>query len=76
MRKTLKKGDLDYDIVNDYWQLVKEYNIPDSTDKYWIELANAISKFCKKYRNSDYVRGMAENFLKSRENMFKKMGRS
>ena len=70
MRKDLKKGDLEYDLFNDYWQICKQYNIPEDSDEYWQSLINTGDEFCKKY-NSKYASDVMLAFITSREDIFK-----
>ena len=70
MRKELKKGDMEYDLFNDYWKIVKEYNIPEDADEYWESLINAVNAFYKKY-DSQYARDLVLAFMASRETMWK-----
>ena len=75
MRKELKKGDMEYDLFNDYWKIVKEYNIPEDADEYWESLINAVNEFYKKY-NSQYAKDLVLAFTTSRENMWKSFKKS
>ena len=75
MKKELKKGDTEYEIFNDYWKIVKEYNIPEDADEYWESLINACNTFCKKY-DIQYARDIALAFMASRENMLKSFKKS
>ena len=70
MRRDLKKGDLEYDLFNDYWQICKQYNIPEDSDEYWQSLINTGDEFCKKY-NSKYASDVMLAFITSREDIFK-----
>ena len=75
MRKELKKGDIEYEIFNDYWKIVKEYNIPEDADEYWESLINAGNAFCNKY-DSQYARDLVLAFIASRETMWKSLKKS
>ena len=75
MRKELKKGDIEYEIFNDYWKIVKEYNIPEDADEYWESLINAGNAFCNKY-DSQYARDLVLAFITSRETMWKNLKKS
>ena len=75
MKKELKKGDTEYEIFNDYWKIVKEYNIPEDDDEYWKSLVSAGDEFCKKY-DSQYARDLVLAFMASRENMWKSFKKS
>ena len=75
MKKELKKGDTEYEIFNDYWKIVKEYNIPEDNDEYWKSLVSAGDEFCKKY-DSQYARDLVLAFMASRENMWKSFKKS
>ena len=75
MKKELKKGDTEYEIFNDYWKIVKEYNIPEDADEYWERLINAGDEFCKKY-DSQYARDLILAFITSRETMWKSLKKS
>lgn len=75
MRKDLKKGDEEYDLFNDYWKLMKEFNIPEDNDEYWESLINACDAFCKKY-DTLYARYLVHAFMASRENMLKDFKKS
>ena len=75
MRKELKKGDIEYEIFNDYWKIVKEYNIPEDADEYWESLINAGDAFCNKY-DSQYARDLVLAFIASRETMWKNLKKS
>ena len=75
MRKELKKGDMEYDLFNDYWKIVKEYNIPEDADEYWESLINAVNEFYKKY-NSQYAKDLVLAFTTSRETIWKSFKKS
>ena len=75
MKKELKKGDTEYEIFNDYWKIVKEYNIPEDADEYWESLINAGDSFCKKY-DSQYAIDLILAFITSRETMWKSLKKS
>lgn len=75
MRKELKKGDMEYDLFNDYWKLTKEFNIPEDNDEYWESLISAVNEFYKKY-NSQYAKDLVLAFTTSRENMWKSFKKS
>lgn len=70
MRKELKKGDKEYEMFNDYWQIIKQFNIPESKDEYWKSLVDAVDEFCKKY-DGKYARDIMLSFMESRETMWK-----
>ena len=69
MRKELKKGDMEYDLINDFWKIVKEYNIPEDTDEYWTGLINATNEFAKKY-NYEFAHEIIISFIDSRNRIF------
>ena len=69
MRKELKKGDMEYDLFNDFWKIVKEYNIPENTDEYWVGLINAVNAYAKKY-NYVFAHELVIAFLDSRDRIF------
>ena len=75
MRKELKKGDIEYEMFNDYWQIMKQFNIPESNDEYWKSLVSAGDEFCKKY-DSQYARDLVLAFMASRETMWKSFKKS
>ncbi len=75
MKKELKKGDTEYELFNDYWKIVKEYNIPEDADEYWESLINASDAFCNKY-DSQYARDLVLAFIASRETMWKNLKKS
>lgn len=75
MRKELKKGDIEYEMFNDYWQIMKQYNIPEDNDEYWKSLVSAGDAFCEKY-DSQYARDLVLAFMASRENMWKSLKKS
>ena len=75
MRKELKKGDIEYEMFNDYWQIMKQYNIPEDNDEYWESLVSAGDAFCKKY-DCKYARDLMFAFMASRENMWKSLKKS
>ena len=75
MRKELKKGDIEYEMFNDYWQIMKQYNIPEDNDEYWESLISAVNEFYKKY-NSQYAKDLVLAFTASRENMWKSFKKS
>ena len=66
MRKELKKGDIEYEMFNDYWQIMKQYNIPEESDEYWQSLVHATDAFCKKYP-SKFAQDIALAYCESRE---------
>lgn len=75
MRKELEKGDTEYELFNDYWKIVKEYNIPEDADEYWEGLINASDEFCKKY-DSQYAIDLVLAFMASRETIWKNLKKS
>ena len=75
MRRELKKGDTEYDLFNDYWKLMKEFNIPEDAYEYWTELINASDEFCKKY-DCQYAMDIMLAFIKSRETIWKSLKKS
>ena len=75
MRKELKKGDIEYEMFNDYWQIMKQYNIPEDADEYWTGLLNAGSEFCKKY-NCQYAIDIILAYVTSRETIWKGLKKS
>lgn len=72
MRKELKKGDIEYDMFNDYWQICKEYNIPEDTEDYWTKLIDAGNDFCRKY-DWQYARDIMFAYINSRERIYKNL---
>ena len=75
MKKELKKGDTEYELFNDYWKIVKEYNIPEDADEYWESIINAGNAFCKKY-DRQYAIDLILAFITSRETMWKSLKKS
>ena len=75
MRKELKKGDIEYDLFNDYWKLTKEFNIQEDNDEYWESLINAGNEFCKKY-DSQYARDLVLAFITSTDTTWKSFKKS
>ena len=75
MRKELKKGDIEYEMFNDYWQIMKQYNIPEDNDEYWESLISAVNEFYKKY-NSQYAKDLVLAFTASRETIWKSFKKS
>ena len=75
MRKELKKGDIEYEMFNDYWQIMKQYNIPEDNDEYWESLVSAGDEFCEKY-DSQYARDLVLAFMASRETMWMSLKKS
>lgn len=49
MRKDIKKGDWDFELMKDLWNIYKEFYIPEDTNEYWTDINNACMKFVKKY---------------------------
>lgn len=72
MRKELKKGDIEYDMFNDYWQICKEYNIPEDTEDYWTKLIDSGNEFCRKY-DWQYARDIMFAYINSRETIYKNL---
>ena len=75
MRKELKKGDIEYEMFNEYWQIMKQYNIPEDNDEYWGSLVSAGDAFWEKYDSQD-ARDLVLAFMASRENMWKSFKKS
>lgn len=75
MRRELKKGDIEYDMFNDYWQICKEYNIPEDADDYWRKLIDTGNEFCRKY-DGQYAKDIMLAFITSREEIFKSFKKS
>ena len=71
MRKELKKGDTEYEIFNDYWKIVKEYNIPEDADEYWESLIYTGDEFVKKY-DCQFAHDIMLAFIGSRDALLKK----
>ena len=72
MKKELKKTDKEFQFFQDFWEIIKNYNIPEENDAYWIDLVKESNKFIKKYNNSQYDKDIMSAFMKSREFMLKR----
>ena len=72
MKKELKKTDKEFQFFQDFWEIIKNYNIPEENDAYWIDLVKESNKFIKKYNNRQYAKDIMSAFMKSREFMLKR----
>ena len=72
MKRELKKTDKEFQFFQDFWEIIKNYNIPEENDAYWIDLVKESNKFIEKYNNSQYAKDIMNSFMKSREFMLKR----
>lgn len=72
MKKELKKTDKEFQFFQDFWEIIKNYNIPEENDAYWIDLVKESNEFIEKYNNSQYAKDIMSVFMKSREFMLKR----
>lgn len=72
LKKELKKTDKEFQFFQDFWEIIKNYNIPEENDAYWIDLVKESNKFIEKYNNSQYAKDIMSAFMKSREFMLKR----
>lgn len=72
MKRELKKTDKEFQFFQDFWEIIKNYNIPEEKDAYWIDLVKESNKFIEKYNNSQYAKDIMNAFMKSREFMLKR----
>lgn len=50
--KTIIKGTEEWEMFKDFWNLYKNYGMPEETEEYWRALVIDIGKFVNKYNNS------------------------
>ena len=50
VKGTFKKDSTEFQMFTDFWNMVKEYYIPEDDPKYWISLFRDANKFGKKYK--------------------------
>ena len=72
MKRELKKTDKEFQFFQDFWEIIKNYNIPEENDAYWIDLVKESNKFIEKYNNSQYAKDIMNAFMESREFMLKR----
>lgn len=72
LKRELKKTDKEFQFFQDFWEIIKNYNIPEENDAYWIDLVKESNKFIEKYNNSQYAKDIMNAFMKSREFMLKR----
>ena len=72
MKKELKKTDKEFQFFQDFWEIIKNYNIPEENDAYWIDLVKKSNEFIKKYNNSQYAKEIMSAYMKRREFMLKR----
>ena len=47
----LKKGTEAWMMYADFWNLIKDFWIPEDNDDYWNQLVNVSNEFAEKYRD-------------------------
>lgn len=62
----------------DFWQICQEYWLPEDDDEYWQAVLDDTDRFCRKYGNDTFPRGLAmalignlEEGVKMKNNMRK-----
>ncbi len=74
MRKDIKKGDWDFELMKDLWNIYKEFYIPEDTNEYWTKLTKARDDFAEKYKSKfaeDLVMGVYDELERRYKQMFK-----
>lgn len=51
MKKDIRRGEKEFDMMADLWRLYKAFYIPEDTDEYWTELTKARDDFAEKYKS-------------------------
>lgn len=49
MRKDIKKGDWDFEMMREFWSIYRKFYIPEDTEEYWSNLVNACVNFMNKF---------------------------
>lgn len=72
VRKDIKKGDWDFEMIRDFWSIYKEFYIPEDTAKYWTKIHNACVDFVKKY-NCKFATELCVSMYCELERRYKQM---
>lgn len=70
MRKQLTKADAEFQMFSDFYKMYQDFYIPEDSDEYWEQLADAVEAFCKKYA-SKFAKELAFDYIDSREAIYR-----
>lgn len=70
MKKQLTKADAEFQMFSDFYKMYQDFYIPEDTDEYWEQLADAVEVFCKKY-TSKFAKELAFDYIDSREAIYR-----
>jgi len=49
--------------MSDFWNLTKQFWIPETNDEYWQKLSDAVEEIAKKYNRDEYVVGQLLQYV-------------
>lgn len=73
-KKDFGKGTEEWMMFVEFWQLCKDYWIPENEDSYWDELIQKSNDFAEKYKdiiNGDLAKNLVIAFCESRDKAIK-----
>ncbi len=74
MKKDIRRGEKEFNMMADLWRLYKNFYIPEDTDEYWTELIKAGVNFREKYDSKladDLLMGIYDELESRYKQMFK-----
>lgn len=54
-----KRGDVEFEIMSEYWKLMEAHYIPENSQEYWTKTIDAVNAFAKKYDKYPLARRLA-----------------
>jgi len=75
LRKNFKKDSQEWELFCDFWELCKQYWIPEAQNEYWDAFVRAVKDFAHKYQggeNEVFARDIALLYLDNRQEIARK----
>jgi len=75
LRKNFKNDSQEFMLFCEFWEMCKEYWIPEKNDDYWDSVVQAVKDFAHKYQggeNEVFTRQIALAYLTSLEEKWKR----
>lgn len=66
-----EKDSLEWKMLNDFWQLMQNFYVPEDSDAYWEEQIKATDEFMKAYKVHPMARRLAISFHNYLEEKYK-----
>lgn len=72
MKKTIKKTDEEFAILQEFWKILQDFYEPEDTDEYWDKLLATTIKFEREHYDNELCRELILLILNYLERKFKK----